>query len=149
MTSASVTPTGTRRGAHSEAGRPMSVRAIGVAINRPAKSPIQHVAHVKATLPGAKAPEALNTAVATLAAMTLLARHEATKRATSPGSVSTSGWRTKRRTSAAPTPACSAAPRPMITGETKATALPWPCVATRMALTQKEPSATAPSIRQP
>ncbi len=51
-------------------------------------------------LPEGRMPKARDTATVTLAAMTLLNRQAAMKRATSAGSVSTRGWRTKRRTRA-------------------------------------------------
>ncbi len=53
MTNVSVRPTGARRGAHSERGRPISVSAIGVAISRPARSPIHQVAQVNSRPPAA------------------------------------------------------------------------------------------------
>ena len=86
-TRVNVTPTGTRRGLHSERGRPINVSAIGVAISRPARSPIQYVVQVNRPAPGATAPVQPRTSEARLAATMLLARHAAMKRATSTGSV--------------------------------------------------------------
>ena len=104
-TSVIVRPTGTRRGAHSERGRPTRVRTIGVAMSRPARSPIHHVAQVTGVFAVVTIALARRATVEMLALMTLLAAQQARKAATSRGSVSVSGWRTKRRTSAAPTAA--------------------------------------------
>ena len=51
VTSARVRPTGRRRGAHSERGRPIRVRAIGVAISMPVRSPIHQVPQFSASAP--------------------------------------------------------------------------------------------------
>ena len=74
-------------------------------------------------------------------------RAAARKTATSRGRVSVSGWRTKRRTSAAPTPACSAAARASASGTATASGRRAAARGDRAArLTASAPSATPPSI---
>ena len=73
VTSARVTPTGTLRGTHSEAGRPIRVRAIGVAMSRPARSPIHQVAQAKVSPEVGISPTSRNARLATVAETTLLA----------------------------------------------------------------------------
>ena len=148
-TSVIVRPTGRRRGAHSERGLPIRVRTIGVAMSRPARSPSHQVAHVTRPFAGAMTALARRASVEMLGLTTLLAAQQARKAATSRGKVRVSGWRTKRRTSAAPAPAWSAAARARING-TATTAGSWkPRDALIARLTASAPRATPASMRQP
>ena len=148
-TSVIVRPTGRRRGAHSERGRPISVSTIGVAMSSPARSPSHHVAQVTGAFAAVTIAPARRAAVEMLQPTMLLAAQQARKAATSRGSVSVSGWRTKRRTSAAPAAACSTAARASTNGTatTSGSLNPRGAVSRRFAAIA--PSATPKSMRRP
>src|SRR6185369_9617982 len=80
-TSVIVRPTGTRRGAHSERGRPIRVRTIGAAMSTPARSPSHHVAQVTEVFAAVTIAPARRATVERLAPMTLLAAAQAKKAA--------------------------------------------------------------------
>ena len=84
-TSVIVRPTGRRRGAHSERGRPIRVRTIGVAMSRPARSPSHQVAQVTGVFAAVTIAAARRATVEMLAPTTLLAAQQARKAATSRG----------------------------------------------------------------
>jgi len=150
MTSVIVRPTERRRGAHSERGLPISVSTTGVAISRPARSPIHHTPHVEATFAAGMTAAARRASVATLAPTTLLAAQQARKAAMSGGIVSVTGRGTKRRTSAAPAAACSVAALASASDSMSAVVASWrPREASSANCTASEPSATPPSMRQP
>ncbi len=108
---ASGSATAQRRGAQASRGVAMKAQAIGAPISTPSVSPIHHAPHVAGAAAAVIVPPATSTSTAMLA----LVRQASgvtinMKRARSAGSDSSSGIETKRRTSQAPTAACSAAP---------------------------------------
>ena len=146
---ASGRPTLKRRGAQASLGRPISVRTIGVPISTPSRSPIHHVAMLNGMLAPGVAPMSQSPRFERLAFTvqdtTLAAKNHMTSR----GSLKVNGWRTKRLTSKAPTPACKPAPTPMMQGKISALRSIGPNSAELTTLTQKPPSMTAGAIRQP
>ena len=143
-------PTVRRRTAQASRGRPMTVSASGAPISTPSVSPTHQVPQVSRISPSPMAPPARSTAVATLG----LTRQATTApnrplRPISPGVASTSGCGTKRRTSAAPSAACSVAPTAMAPGRTSAARSICPREADSTTFTRKAPAAVPTSAGRP
>ena len=114
-------PSVRRRASQSARGRPIKVSTIGAAISTPSVSPPHQVHQVKARAAAGTTPAAdkasVDSVAFTVQASTPPSRQKA---AMSRGSTSATGPRLRRRTSAAPSSACSAAPSAMASGSSPA-----------------------------
>jgi len=149
VTSVIVRPTLSRRGAHASRGRANRLSAIGVAISTPSRSPTYQVPQLNGSAPSTARPRSHSASVASDA----LTRHDATaqarKRAMSAGSESVSGCCTWRRTSDAPTQACSVAPRAKVSGSVHPSSVfGMPCTLSTVA-DSSEANAMPGSMRGP
>lgn len=128
----------------------MKVSTSGAAISTPSASPTHQVNQFGNSISRDSTPAAHSAEIATLG-LTQQATSAPSRpnRRMSRGAFSTNGIETNRRTSAAPTPACSIAPTPMTSGSTRSASPLPPRKAPSPAFTANAPHSTPGRAARP